>query len=176
MEFQPFLYSSELLLRPFSLADAGAVQVLAGDKRVAETTSNIPHPYLDGFAESWIATHEGRWQRAEGVTYAITLKNDEMLIGAIGLLGISGSSAEIGYWIGVPFWGQGYCTQAVACLVGFGFSELNLERIYAKHLTINPASGKVLAKCSFTHIGQTVENRSKDNSVVTVEQYEKFKA
>jgi hypothetical protein len=68
----PTLTTERLVLRPFLLSDAKNVQFLAGDREVADTTLTIPHPYLDGMAESWIGMHEGAWTRHESATLAIT--------------------------------------------------------------------------------------------------------
>ena len=82
---QPVLESKRLLLRPFSLTDAPVVQKLAGDEAIAATTLNIPHPYEDGMAEEWIGSHQERFEKGEAVIFAITLRDEKALIGAIGL-------------------------------------------------------------------------------------------
>ena len=60
----------------------------------------------------------------------------------------------MGYWVGVPFWGQGICTEAARALLGFGFGDLNLNKIHAHHFTRNPASGRVLQKLGMKYEGQ----------------------
>jgi ribosomal-protein-alanine N-acetyltransferase len=81
---QPTLRTDRLLLRPFRLDDAASVQQLAGAREVADTTLSIPHPYLDGMAETWIGTHADTWERQERVTFAITSEADGV-VGAITL-------------------------------------------------------------------------------------------
>ena len=142
----PTLKTGRLVLRPFLLSDAATVQRLAGDWAVADTTLSIPHPYVDGMAEQWIATHEGAWTRHEMATLAIT-EAEAGLIGAISLrIELAHRRAELGYWIGVPYWGLGYATEAARAMVAFGFEKLSLHRIYAHHFTRNPASGRVMSK------------------------------
>lgn len=142
----PTLESDRLILRPFLLSDAATVQRLAGDRAVADTTLTVPHPYADGMAETWIASHEGAWTRHEMATFAIT-EPEAGLIGAISLrIELAHRRAELGYWIGVPYWGQGYATEAVRALITFGFGKLSLQRIYAQHFTRNPASGRVMER------------------------------
>jgi [ribosomal protein S5]-alanine N-acetyltransferase len=150
----PTLITPRLILRPFNLADAPAVQCLAGERSIAETTLLIPHPYEEGIAEKWIETHAATFESGTGVTFAITSKADGILIGAISLMDISaGHQAEIGYWIGVPYWGQGYCTEAARAVVEYVFTTLNLVRVHAHHFTRNPASGKVLRKIGMKYEG-----------------------
>lgn len=142
----PTLRTSRLVLRPFLLSDAATVQRLAGDRGVADTTLSIPHPYVDGMAEQWIATHEGAWTRHELATLAIA-EPEAGLVGAISLrIELAHRRAEMGYWIGPPFWGLGYATEAARAMVAFGFDKLSLQRIHAQHFARNPASGRVMAK------------------------------
>lgn len=86
MKERPTLDTVRLRLRPFTLADAPDVQRLAGERAIADTTANIPHPYLDGMAEQWITTHQGRFEAGELVNVAITRRDGNILIGAIGLM------------------------------------------------------------------------------------------
>ena len=141
---RPTLETSRLTLRPFDLADAADVQRLAGAKEVASTTLTVPHPYEDGMAEAWIGAHQETFEKGKDVTFAITLEKNGALIGAISLNSINREHqrAEIGYWIGVPYWNRGYCTEAARAVVRYGFEVLALERIYAHHFRRNPASGR----------------------------------
>ncbi|HET9948093.1 MAG TPA: GNAT family N-acetyltransferase, partial [Longimicrobiales bacterium] len=105
-----------------------------------------PHPYEEGMAEAWIATHEPEWLAHGHMTLAVTTP-DVGLVGAIGMrVSAKHRRGELGYWIGVPYWGRGYATEAAAALVRFGFDALGLNRIQARHMTRNPASGRVLEK------------------------------
>jgi RimJ/RimL family protein N-acetyltransferase len=153
MPTQPILTTDRLILRPFSLSDAGAVQELAGAYEVALNTS-IPHPYPDGGAALWIGSHQAHFDQGEGVHFAVTRRRGEQLIGAMGLtLAPDHRRAELGYWIGVPFWGQGFATEAGRAVVAYGFRELGLLRIMATHYARNPASGRVMQKLGMTREG-----------------------
>ena len=146
MTKQPVLSSARLVLRPFSTADAPVVCKLVQEREIASTTLNIPHPYEDGMAETWITTQEPAWLRGEIATFAIT-EPSEGIVGAISLtIELPHQRAEAGYWIGLPFWGRGYATEALSAIIAFGFSQLNLNRIHASHMTRNPASGRVMIK------------------------------
>ncbi|HEX8695123.1 MAG TPA: GNAT family N-acetyltransferase [Longimicrobium sp.] len=142
----PVLKTERLVLRPFQAGDAAVVQRLAGAPEVAMMTQNIPHPYEDGMAEAWIASHGPAWEEGSLLALAITSAHDG-LVGTVSLrLTPAHRRAELGYWVGVPFWNQGYVTEAAAALVDFGFRQLGLNRIQARHLTRNPASGRVMQK------------------------------
>jgi ribosomal-protein-alanine N-acetyltransferase len=144
---QPVLDTQRLILRPFVASDALSVERLAGAREVADTTLNIPHPYPAGAANTWIASHPVHWAEGRNVVYAITLRSTDELVGAISLAILPvHAQAEIGYWIGMEYWNQGYCTEAGRVLVRFGFEQLELHRIEGRHLMRNPASGRVLAK------------------------------
>ncbi len=143
---QPSLTTSRLVLRPFVIGDAATVQRLAGAREVADTTLSVPHPYEDGMAEAWIATHAPAFARGETATFAVT-GFSAGLIGAISLrIQQAHRRAELGYWIGMPHWGRGYATEAAKAVIQFGFEQLLLNRIHACHLTRNPASGRVMIK------------------------------
>ena len=147
MTEQPTLESERLRLRPFQLSDALDVRRMAGDRRVADTTLNIPHPYEEGMAEEWITTHGPGYRQESLATFAITLRDSAALIGAIGLSVRRGDDcAELGYWIGIDHWNQGYCTEAAHRVLAFGFQQLRLNRVHASHMARNPASGRVMAK------------------------------
>jgi len=155
METCPHLESERLLLRPFDLADAPAVRELARERDVASTTLLVPHPYEDGMAEQWISTHQQRFELGELACFAIVLKQEQALIGAIDLaIRAEHQRAELGYWIGKPFWARGYCTEAARLVVRYGFEDLGLNRIAAHHMSRNPASGRVLEKIGMQHEGR----------------------
>lgn len=158
---QPILTTERLILRPFARSDAKTVQELAGDREVADTTRLIPHPYPDGLAESWIASLAPRYERGEGVSFGITLKEGP-LIGSIGIiLNLVDQHAELGYWIGKPYWNQGYCTEAGATLLNYAFETLQMERVFANCFARNPASGRVLSKLGMTQEGTLRHHRCK---------------
>jgi ribosomal-protein-alanine N-acetyltransferase len=151
---QPTLHTSGLTLRPFSVADVNDVARLVGDRDVASPTLSIPHPYGPEMAADWISIHAEAYANGEGATFAITLRHSGELVGAIGLaIRREHLRGELGYWIGKPYWGKGYCTEAVGAVMDFGFRILNLSRIHAYHFARNPASGRVLQKSGLTHEG-----------------------
>ncbi len=143
----PELLTPRLRLRLFRAADAPVVQRLAGERAVADTTLNIPHPYPDGAAEAWIATHRLFFARREQAVFALTLRESGELLGACGLtVDDDGRAAELGYWLGRPHWGRGYASEGAAAVLAFAFNEFGLERVYAHCMVRNPASARVLAR------------------------------
>lgn len=154
MTERPTIRTKRLLLRPFTLDDAPVVQELAGERDIASNTLSIPHPYEDGMAEEWISTHQDRYVKGASVVFAIVLRADESLIGAMGLeISKDNDRAELGYWIGKPYWNMGYCTEAARAVIRYGFERLGLARIFASHLKRNPASGRVMQKVGMAHEG-----------------------
>ncbi|PSW20880.1 N-acetyltransferase [Photobacterium sanctipauli] len=152
MKHQPSLTTPRLLLRPFQLSDAPKVQALAGDKDIANGTVNIPHPYYDGLAGQWIGKLLAGWNSGEQAIYAITLKSNFQLVGCIGLHNIQGGRAKLGYWIGVPYWGKGYCTEAAERITEYGFNRLSLDTIYGQHFARDTNAGRVMQNIGMAHI------------------------
>jgi RimJ/RimL family protein N-acetyltransferase len=150
----PLLETGRLRLRPFAPADAPAVQHLAGAWEVARTTLNIPHPYPDGLAATWIEGQAAAAAAGTGYTWAITRRPDALLLGAISLIpSARHQRAEMGYWLGVPYWNQGYMSEAARRVVEFGFQELGLHRVQATCLPRNVASARVMEKAGLTFEG-----------------------
>lgn len=161
------LATERLLLRPFTLDDAPAVQRLASAYEVAENTLLIPHPYPEGAAAEWIA----KQKPANNHVFAITLHEGDV-IGAVGLeVQPEHDRGEIGYWIGVPYWGRGYMTEAARAVIGWAFESLRLRRVFAFHFTRNPASGRVMQKIGMRHEGSLRQHDKKWNEYVDVEVY-----
>jgi RimJ/RimL family protein N-acetyltransferase len=148
------LGTDRLTLRKFRVSDASRVEELAGAREVAEMTLNIPYPYESGLAEEWFQSHQDDFESGEGVVFALIRKDNLELIGAMGLIFTPRfHRAELGYWIGKPYWGLGYATEAAHEIVRYGFEERGLNRIYATHMTKNPASGRVMQKLGMTQEG-----------------------
>lgn len=147
------LTTPRLVLRPFVPEDAAAVQRFVSDRAVAGMTSTIPHPYPEGAAAAWIRSVGESIARGDALVLALTTPADG-LVGAAGLhVDAVHAKAELGYWIGRPHWNRGFATEAAAALVAHGFRALRLERIHARFMVRNPASGRVLAKLGFQREG-----------------------
>ena len=137
------LKTERLTLRALGPADAKAIALLANDRRIAVNTARIPHPYGVADAEQFLATTN---KRDGELCLAITL--DGTLIGGCGLHPRDGGP-EIGYWLGVPYWGQGFATEAVRAVIKHAFADLGHDTLQSSARVSNPASRRVLEKCGF---------------------------
>jgi len=146
------LESERLILRPPRPSDIPAMTVWLGDYDVAKMTSRVPHPYSEADAEDFIAGLGA----ADRHAFAIQRKSDGLFIGCIGLT--KDGDFEMGYWLGKPFWGFGFATEAAQRLTGFAFDMLQQERVKAGWYHDNPASGHVLAKLGARHNGSKMRD------------------
>lgn len=146
MSAKPTLRTARLVLGEFTLGDAAEVTRLAGAREVADTTLAIPHPYELEHALSWIEQQQQETVDGPNLSFAVRLLSTGALIGSVGLRDIEPEhrQAELGFWIGRDWWGQGYAREAARAVLRFGFETLELNRISAHHLVRNPASGRVL--------------------------------
>jgi ribosomal-protein-alanine N-acetyltransferase len=148
------LLTERLTLRPYVPSDVPALVPLIGAREVAATTLRIPHPYTESDGREFIARTEEDLLSGSELRMAIILRQNDALCGGVGLrIDADHRRAELGYWIGVPYWGNGYATEAAAALVKYGFSTLGLHRIFASHVTKNTASARVLRKIGMRYEG-----------------------
>jgi ribosomal-protein-alanine N-acetyltransferase len=143
------LESERLILRPPRPCDIQSMTVWLSDFDVARMTSRVPHPYHEGHAETFLAL------KAEH-RFVIQRKSDGVFLGMIGLH--AEESYEFGYWLGKPFWGVGFATEAAHRLVTYAFQVLDLETVHAGWFYDNPASGHVLAKLGARHNGSAMRD------------------
>lgn len=145
------LETPRLLLRQLAASDATAIERLAGDPEVARSTADLPVPFDEEAAATWLATQEEL--RNEDRMYVFGLEEKAMagvLIGAIGLtVERAHGRAELGFWLGRPWWKKGYAVEAGRAILVFAFQELELDRVFASHLAANERSGRVLSRLGF---------------------------
>ena len=144
----PVLETKRLALRAPRLEDAKTVAALANDRRIAENTARIPHPYQTSDAEGFIT---GANKAGGEAMFLITLR-DETVIGACGIM-LQEQTPELGYWLGVPYWGKGYATEALHAVIDYAFTDLAHDALQAGARVTNPASRRVLEKCGFQWTG-----------------------
>ncbi|WP_404460525.1 GNAT family N-acetyltransferase [Sutcliffiella horikoshii] len=166
-----FLETERLLLRRLELGDANRVEELASDYELAKTTLNVPHPYPAGSAADFIRS---MWT-AEGkglVAFAVVEKESESLIGIINIKQtLSFKRGELGYWIGLPFWGKGYGTEAARAMVEFGFKKLGLNKVFAGAFADNPGSWRIMEKVGMKYEGTWRQHAMRDGRFVDLAYY-----
>jgi ribosomal-protein-alanine N-acetyltransferase len=154
-------------LEPISLAHAADVQALASDPLIA-ATSNVPHPYPADGALAWIRYTLAQRELGYEMNFAIIAdepsgREGGTLVGVCGVLNIAGKPrrAELGYWIGVPYWNRGYASAAARELVRRVFLDYGIDELYSSCLVRNAASFRVLEKAGFRHVGYGTHPNSK---------------
>jgi ribosomal-protein-alanine N-acetyltransferase len=149
---QPILRTERLCLRPFDGNDALALQKIANDFAVADTTLAIEHPFTLQSAREWLNPLSSLYDNQIRITWAITSKDLGALMGMICLIfdGIlDGDAGEMGFWLGSAYWKHGYATEAGKAVLEFAFEGLEVDCLEAYHCTRNPRSGNVLRKIGF---------------------------
>jgi RimJ/RimL family protein N-acetyltransferase len=143
----PVIETERLMLRAPHRGDIKTIVRLVNDRRVAENTARIPHPYGGEDAERFIAAANRRDGEA---TFVIVQAG-----APIGVCGVEPRDTvpEIGYWLGAPYWGRGYATEAVRAVIDHAFGALGHDALAAGARVNNPASRRVLEKCGFQWTG-----------------------
>jgi RimJ/RimL family protein N-acetyltransferase len=161
----PVLETERLLLRAPRCGDVKAIAALANDRRIAANTARIPHPYSVADAEEFIGAVN---QRDSEICFVIMC--GERLIGACGL-DPHEDGPELGYWLGAPYWGRGFATEAARAVIDYAFGDLEHETIRAGARISNPASRRVLEKCAFQWIGVRLTRIRSINSAAPVDRF-----
>ncbi len=161
----PVLETERLTLRAPRHEDVKAIALLVNDRRIAENTARIPHPYgVDDAREFIRAVNRGDGE----VAFVITLA--DTLIGGCGIDPREGGP-EIGYWLGVPYWGRGYATETVRAVIDYAFGELEYDTLVAGARVSNPASRRVLEKCGFQWAGVRLSRIRAINSAAPIDRF-----
>jgi RimJ/RimL family protein N-acetyltransferase len=150
-EVQPAIATERLLLRAPRMTDAPAAAELANDLGVAGMTTAMPFPYSLAHAEAWLGEVARPDPRREAA-FAIEHRD----FGLIGMLVFDEpvpGRPELGYWLGRPFWGRGYATEAASAALGWARADWRKNVVWAGHFADNRASGQVLVKAGFLYTG-----------------------
>ncbi len=149
----PVLETARLVLRVPELEDAGAIAEHANNRKIAEMTANLPHPYRPADGQAFI---DGLSATPDTTNFAVFLKHEggAAFAGMCGFARRPGETApELGYWIGEAFWGRGIATEAARAVIDYAFSETNTTRLLGAARVVNPTSRRVLEKCGFQWCG-----------------------
>jgi RimJ/RimL family protein N-acetyltransferase len=142
------LETERLSLRRPTLADVKAIARLANDRRIAENTRRLPHPYSQEHAVDFV-----RYTAAEPRELAFLIENNFVSVGMVGINTVEPEAPELGYWLGVEHWGQGFGTEAARAVIDYFFEEFSGEHLFAGARVTNPASRNILEKCGFQWCG-----------------------
>jgi RimJ/RimL family protein N-acetyltransferase len=142
------LETERLTLRKPTLADVKTIARLANDRLVAQNTRRLPHPYRQDDAVRFI---KAQAQAGNDTVFLIEL--DFRPIGMVGLDWRNETAPELGYWLGVAHWGEGFATEAARALIDFAFEEFDIAHLVSGARVANPASRNVLEKCGFQWTG-----------------------
>lgn len=154
--------TERLVLKKLVDADKERLVSLIGDFRVSKTLSNVPYPYTLDDADEWLKIVDN-----EEFNLNIFLNDD--LIGGIGLTPAEDDFYELGYWLGVEYWGQGYATESVMELLNYAKSNTPCEKFKANVFKENVASAKVLEKNGFKRVeDREVFSISRQENVLSV--------
>lgn len=170
----PRLETERLILSQLEEKDIPFIVEFLKHRIYSDLTSNIPYPYTENDAKFWLKISKEAFENKTGYTFGIRNKKEE-LIGAIGLHDRDDDKAELGYWIGIPYWNKGYFTEAARAIVDFGFKELELNKIYATHFLHNPASGKIMEKIGMEQEAVLKQHAKKDEEYFDLAMYSIFK-
>jgi RimJ/RimL family protein N-acetyltransferase len=163
----PVLETARLILRAPCIEDAKAIATLINDRRIAENTARIPHPYGIADAEQFITSVNKKDSEA---SFVVTLA-DGAIIGGCGIGTLFGADPEIGYWFGIPYWGKGYATEAARAVIDYAFTEIGLDKLEGGARVSNPASRRVLEKCGFQWTGVILMRVRALNSAAPVDRF-----
>jgi RimJ/RimL family protein N-acetyltransferase len=142
------LQTDRLTLRRPTLADVRTIAHLANDRRIAENTRRLPHPYSVDHAIAFLRTAAN-----EDRETVFLIENNHAPIGMTGIDRSQPDAPELGYWLGVAHWGQGFATEAARAMIDFAFEEFDVEQLLSGARVANPASRNILEKCGFQWIG-----------------------
>jgi RimJ/RimL family protein N-acetyltransferase len=151
-------------LRPWRVGDEASLVENANNRRVWRNLSRLPHPYTRQDAEAWITRASAH---VPVVDFAIVV--DGAAVGGIGIeLGrdVFLRSAEVGYWLGEPYWGRGIATEALRAVTEYAFGTFDLCRLQAGVFEWNPASMRVLEKAGYTLEARHRKNVTKDGQTI----------
>ena len=142
------LETERLTLRRPTLADVKAIAHLANDRRIAENTRRLPHPYQQDHAVEFV-----RATAAADGEIVFLIEQNYSPIGMVGIDRSTQDAPELGYWLGVDHWGQGFGTEAARAVIDFFFEEFDAEHLISAARVANPASRNILEKCGFQWSG-----------------------
>lgn len=170
----PRIETERLILSQLEEKDIPFIVEYLQHKIYSDFTSNIPYPYTEEHAKFWLKMSQEAFENNTGYTFAIRNKENR-IIGAIGLHDREDDKAELGYWLAMSYWNKGYVTEAAKAIIGFGFDELNFNKIYATYFLHNPASGRIMEKAGMKEEALLKQHLKKEGNYLDIQMYSIFR-
>jgi RimJ/RimL family protein N-acetyltransferase len=161
----PVLATARLELRAPHRSDCNAIATLVNDRRIAANTARIPYPYAIEDAEQFVASVNKREGEA---CFVLTLDGTPIGMCSVDL---REDGLELGYWLGVAYWGHGFATEAARALIDHAFGDLDHETLISGARVNNPASRRVLEKCGFQWTGVRLSRIRAINSAAPIDRF-----
>lgn len=162
----PFIRSKKFTFRPFKKGDEASLMKNINNKKISKKTPDIPFPYKPKDARSWINRNLklDKKKKKEEINFVIDINGD--VVGGISFYKIKGHRAEIGYWLGERYWGQGIMTNALKKITEYGFNKLKLRRLEIGIFPFNKASIRVAEKAGYKYEGRMRKYVLKDKKLI----------
>lgn len=162
----PRLETDRLLLRPPEYSDVPGIVRYLGDYEVAKNLANVPYPFSEADGRAFVTRSHEKRAMGEGFTFAILDKDSGAFMG-ICSLALADGRYKLGYWLGKPFWNQGFGTEAVKRLVAFAFRDLKVDTVWANWFDDNPVSGRILSGLGFEPVESYMRHaRARETPVI----------
>lgn len=161
----PVLATARLELRAPRRSDCNAIARLVNDRRIAANTARIPYPYAIEDAEQFVVSVNKREGEA---CFVVTLDGTPIGMCSVDL---REDGLELGYWLGVAYWGRGFATEAARALIDHAFGNLEHETLISGARVNNPASRRVLEKCGFQWTGVRLSRIRAINSAAPIDRF-----
>ena len=170
------IITNRLKLRRINTSDIEAIAELANYPEISSFTMRMPYPSSQDFIRNWIE-QDLAFNSDDSGFFVIHIKDSNVIIGVIGLeIDLKNENAELGYWLGINYWGQGFCTEAAKDILQYGFDKLMLNRIWTFYIEGNDSSKRVLEKIGMTYEGTFRKHIKKSGIFKDLFYYSKLKS
>jgi len=164
IEPSPVVETRRLALRSPQAQDVTRLAALANDYDIARMTLRMPHPFSVQDAEDFVLQVAG--QDPDRARTFLIEHEDHGPVGVLGLFEAGDLGPEVGYWIGRPFWGRGYATEALEAGLVWASRNWRRRALVAGHFEDNPASGRVLEKAGYVLEARRRQAITKDGETI----------
>lgn len=176
MDTSKKIITDRLKLRRINISDIETITQLANYPAISSFTMRMPYPSCKDLIRNWMEQDLAAGGDDSGF-FVIHIKDSNVIIGVIGLeIDLENENAELGYWLGIDYWGQGFCTEAAKAILQYGFDKLMLHRIWTFYIEGNDSSKRVLEKIGMTYEGTFRKHIKKRGVFKDVFYYSKLKS